>query len=708
MKNLEKKLYISLLLLLGVPLAVLGVYFIGWCIFERDFSFIIAGLVMLAIGGLLISMARKECRKNARGKESPKTTTPHAEQETAEQETEIDNAKIMKQIEYIPALHKEKSEQEVLNRTDNSIKNARAHSVEPMLSDFKHIRSNFIAFDVETTGLSPRDDRIVEIGAVRFSDGNVIDTFSTLVNPGIRIPSSATAMNHITNEMLSSAPSEQEVYPKLLEFLGEAVYGNILMCAHNASFDFNFLCNTFRRLGYECDIAYTDTLRLSRQYVPDLPNHKQVTLESHFGLTNKASHRAASDAENCGHIFLRLLECAEKENENTEKAEPLSAEHIKPTDEELEVCAYIQHTIAAQGGDTSYLRYCRKSSNYVSASCFYTFLKFRFNQKGKYIIISKDCSAVENFVSEPCTQSEGGTDYIRVYFSSPDELEPLSRYIYTVFLKSYKSMREYASYSHLSERDLKGQLSFSYALSAEEMNALLESAASREYVPVSISSNAPIISKADVVINAVHSRIPLHEIKNQNNWNKGFEAGFSHWERAEQLRKEGKIEEAILLLDKARENGYNAPVLYTSYAMAYHNLKDYDNEIVVLDEAILRMPKNKGMWEVRQNKALKLLYDRQNAKRKAEEKAVKDSEKEEKKKQAASAPKLPRGRSIIQMDEDGNVIKVFETITSASQEVGVSTKSIRDAANGVQKHAGGYRWAYKEGENDENKRISYV
>ncbi len=700
MKNVDKKIYIVFLLLLGVPLAALGVYYIGWCIFETDFSFIITGLIMFGVGSLLIFMARKECRKIAHEEEKPKTADEHREQEKAKHEKEPERPKIMEQIEYIPmlheVLHEEQHKQQDFSKKEKHIKTAMSHSVEPMLSDFKRIRNSFIAFDVETTGLSPKDDRIVEIGAVRFSGGNVVDTFSTLVNPGIRIPSSATAVNHITNEMLSSAPSEQEVYPKLLEFLGEAVHGNILMCAHNASFDFNFLCNTFSRLGYECDIAYTDTLKLSRMYVSDLPNHKQATLETHFGLTNAASHRAASDAENCGHILLRLLECAEKSNEGTEKNEIVSAEHVKPTDEELEVCAYIQHVIAAQGGDISFLRYCRNSSNYVSASCFYTFLKFRFNQKGKYIIISRDCSAVEKFVSEPCAQSEGGTDYIRVYFSSPTELEPLSQYIFTVFLKSYKSMREYASYSHISERDLKGQLGFKYALSADEMNALLESAASREYVPVSISSNAPIITKADVVINAVHSRVPLNEIKNKNNWDKGFEAGFSHWERAEQLRKENKIEEAILLFDKARENGYNAPVLYTSYAMAYHSLKDYDNEIVILDEAIFRMPKHNGMWEARQNKALKLLYDRQAAKRKAEEKAIKNSENEEKKKQAASAPKPPRGRSIIQMDEAGNVIKVFDTVTSAAQEIGISTKSIRDAANGVQKHAGGYRWAYKE------------
>lgn len=652
------------------------------CAFSRS----IFGIVLFAILSFLFCVAGKKA----------KWAYEDYLEEIAEYEKEPEHPKIMERIESIPMLHEEKHKTENIPKKEKLIKTAKSHSVELMLSDFKRIRNSFIAFDVETTGLSPKDDRIVEIGAVRFSDGNVVDTFSTLVNPGIGIPSSATEVNHITNEMLYSAPSEQEVYPKLIEFLGEAIQGNILMCAHSASFDFNFLCNTFNRLGYECDIVYTDTLKLSKKYVSGLPNYKQSTLETHFGLINTASHRAASDAENCGHILLRLLECAEESNEDTEKKRIISVEHIKPTDEELEVCAYIQHLIAEHGGDISFLRYCRNSNNYVSVSCFYTFLKFRFNRKGKYIIISKDCSAVEKFVSEPCIQSEGGTDYVRVYFLSPTELESLSQYIFNAFLKSYKSMREYVSYGYISEHDIKGQSSPKYALSAEEMNTLLETAASREYVPVSISANTPTITKADVVINAVHSRIPLNEIKNQNDWNKGFEAGFSHWERAEKLRKEGGIEEAILLLDKARENGYNAPALYTSYAMAYHSLRDYENEIVVLDEAILRISEHKGTWEARQNKALKLLYDRQTAKRKAEEKAMKRSENEEKKKQAASAPKHSRGRSINQLDEAGNVIKAFDTVASAAQEIGISPKSIRDAANGVQKHAGGYRWAYKE------------
>lgn len=79
----------------------------------------------------------------------------------------------------------------------------------------------------------------------------------------------------------------------------------------------------------------------------------------------------------------------------------------------------------------------------------------------------------------------------------------------------------------------------------------------------------------------------------------------------------------------------------------------------------------------------------------AAEKLKRQAEKVAQKETAVSVPKKPRGRAILQMDDSGNVIKEFDSIAAAVQEVGVSSKSIRDAANGVQKRAGGYHWMYK-------------
>lgn len=84
------------------------------------------------------------------------------------------------------------------------------------------------------------------------------------------------------------------------------------------------------------------------------------------------------------------------------------------------------------------------------------------------------------------------------------------------------------------------------------------------------------------------SRVPVSKIKNQNNWDAGFKVGYPLWQRGEKERKEGNIEKAISFYDEARNNGYFAPALYKSYAMAYRKLKDLDSEIEMLEEGIAR------------------------------------------------------------------------------------------------------------------------
>lgn len=555
------------------------------------------------------------------------------------------------------------------------------------------IRNCFIAFDVETTGLSPSSDRIIEIGAVIFLNGVVYKTFSSLINPGISISRSASAVNHITNEMLATAPSENEIYPKLIDFLGDALCGKTVMCAHNAKFDFDFLCSTLSRLGFNADIKYVDTLSLSRKYLYGLENHKQSTIENFFRLVNSSSHRAASDAENCGHILLRLLdaasECIEAEKEQIEQT--------KPAPQELEVCAFIQNIITKRGGDTKLLRFRKCDNGYVDVCCLYNFLEFKFSKKGNYILVKSDCSATVNYITKPCTQSEGGTDYLRVYFSSPFDLEALSDYIYEVFADCHKSAEKYALRSSHKEHELENSLRLTYALSSEEMSLLLNAAKRREYAPIPVSViNEPTISREDVVITAVHNRVSLDKIRNGKNGDRGFKMGFPYWEKGEEERKRGKLEAAIELFDMARLNGYDAPVLYTSYALTYRQMKDYSNEITILDEGIARIPNQSGIWVTRRNKAIKLLFLQQETERKMAEKEKQKAKKSEEKESVASAPKQSRGRAILQMDSDGNIIKEFDTIAAAVQEVGVNSKSIRNAANGVQKQAGGYRWMYKE------------
>lgn len=97
-----------------------------------------------------------------------------------------------------------------------------------------------------------------------------------------------------------------------------------------------------------------------------------------------------------------------------------------------------------------------------------------------------------------------------------------------------------------------------------------------------------------IPINPIHTRVPISKIRNRNNWEAGFDAGFKYWEEGDKERKQGNLQHAIGLLDLARFYGYFAPALYKSYAMAYRKMKDLDNEIAILDEAICRYMSQKG------------------------------------------------------------------------------------------------------------------
>ncbi len=564
----------------------------------------------------------------------------------------------------------------------------------------KELKERYIAFDVETTGLSPMNDKIIEVAAVLFENGEITQSYTSLVNPEVFVPYSATAINHITNEMVKNAPKENIVFAELVEFLGDALKQQTSICAHNASFDMNFLSETLMRLGYDGKISYVDTLSLSRSLIKGLHNYKQDTVAMYFDLVNNQSHRAVTDAEICGKILWNLLQIEEKEEEKRLR----SLEKSKPCDEEMEVCAYIQNCIMKNGGDSKWLGFHKNSSNYVDISYLYSILKFKCAKKGKYIIVKKSGVGKLNCNIEPCTMSEGGSDYVRVYFNSPFELESLESYFYTAYTKCRESALDYFKYNKRYEAEHKNSPAMLNHLSDMEVVALLERAEKRKVTEKVVSktienfNDESRISREDIIIQPIHNRVPFTAIRNKNNWEKGYDEGYPLWEKGDNLRKEGNVEEAIKLFDQARYNGYDAPVLYDSYAMAYHKLKDYANEIDILDEGIVRERKNGinvSRLEARREKAIQLLYKQQEAEKK---KSEKEQIKVENIKIISEASTKTTGRAILQLTDDMTLIKRYDTIAQAVRETSVNSKSIRDAAKGVQKHAGGYVWKYAEEE----------
>jgi DNA polymerase-3 subunit epsilon len=163
----------------------------------------------------------------------------------------------------------------------------------------------FCVVDLETTGGSPRANRITEVGAVRYRGGERLGTFQSLVNPGEPIPPFIAGLTGINDRLVAAAPTIQEVLPSFLEFARGAVF-----VAHNARFDFSFLNENLDRSDYpSLPGPPVCTARLARRVVwPDVPNVKLHTLARHFRTRTTPIHRAFADAQACAEVLHGLLD----------------------------------------------------------------------------------------------------------------------------------------------------------------------------------------------------------------------------------------------------------------------------------------------------------------------------------------------------------------------------------------------------------------
>ncbi len=168
-----------------------------------------------------------------------------------------------------------------------------------------------VVFDFETTGLDAREDRIVEVGAIKLVNGEAVDEFSTLVNPGILIPDHISSISGINNQMVADKPSIETVLPKMLEFISGS-----LLFAHNADFDMAFLTANASRLGYELHLPCFCTFKLSRQLLPQLESRSLDRLAQHYGLSFVSRHRSIGDAQVTATVFHKMLD-AEGSHLNT-------------------------------------------------------------------------------------------------------------------------------------------------------------------------------------------------------------------------------------------------------------------------------------------------------------------------------------------------------------------------------------------------------
>ena len=169
--------------------------------------------------------------------------------------------------------------------------------------------STFVVFDIETTGFSAVNDRIIEIGAVKVENGMITEKFSEFVNPERPIPFEIEKLTSINDRMVEDAPNISVILPKFMDFCG----GSVLV-AHNADFDTGFIRHNCEVLGLPYDYTYVDTRGIARSFLEGLKNYKLDTVVEAMGCTLANHHRAVDDAGATADVFVRFLERFKKKN----------------------------------------------------------------------------------------------------------------------------------------------------------------------------------------------------------------------------------------------------------------------------------------------------------------------------------------------------------------------------------------------------------
>lgn len=161
---------------------------------------------------------------------------------------------------------------------------------------------DYISVDIETTGVNAKWDRIIEIGAVKVRDGKVTETFSELINPGVKVSSFITNLTGITNQMLVDKSPIDEVLPRFVEFAGEDC-----LLGHNLMFDYGFLKQNAINLKMNFDKSGVDTLKIARKTLKGLESRGLEYLCNYYGIKDENHHRAFNDANVTSQLYLTLM-----------------------------------------------------------------------------------------------------------------------------------------------------------------------------------------------------------------------------------------------------------------------------------------------------------------------------------------------------------------------------------------------------------------
>ena len=201
------------------------------------------------------------------------------------------------------------------------------------------IDATYCVLDLETTGFSATNDRITEIGIMKVKNKEVIDEFSCFVNPERHIPERVTEVTNISDDMVKDAETIEKVFPKMLEFLGDQ--NETVIVAHNANFDVGFLKQNAKRLGYDFDYSYLDTLSLAKDLFPEYKKYKLGKIAENLGIKVEVAHRALDDVDTTVKVFNVMIDMLkEKGAKKLEDIDQVAADPVAKAEEYKKLKTY--------------------------------------------------------------------------------------------------------------------------------------------------------------------------------------------------------------------------------------------------------------------------------------------------------------------------------------------------------------------------------
>ena len=169
---------------------------------------------------------------------------------------------------------------------------------------------DYVVIDIETTGLDPKNNEIIELSALKIKDNKIIDQFSTLCKRNNEIPEFIIDLTGITNAMVETAPKIENILPEFIKFIDSSI-----IIGHNVNFDINFIYNNYKKyFNKELSIDFIDTMRLSRIVLPELKHHRLQDLSEYFKIEEKNLHRGLVDCNTTFKIYNLLKQYIKEKN----------------------------------------------------------------------------------------------------------------------------------------------------------------------------------------------------------------------------------------------------------------------------------------------------------------------------------------------------------------------------------------------------------